>query len=282
MTGYRSPRRAAPTLSCIPAVVKKMFLLSGAMLRRGHAGNRCYGPGEYSGEGLYWRDGKSGICYHVHAVETEECEVQGNDLGTNWCKSTLAWLVRAPAIISCQFNAVTDDTAQVAGSVSFTRHARNGVHHLDSLRPDTAGYKATDTSRSAVQAGDHQRAATALARLDSILKVRGWKPRRESGAHWYSRRYRRPVILWEEPVHATELRGEDGSAVPRRHHRSNYLNRSGTRRSSNSHKTRTEAEAGCRYQQIYGGLWMPGSRCSARLPLAILKGCLEPVEDSAC
>lgn len=164
-----------------------------------------YGPGEYSGDDRYWRDGRTGILYHVHAVETEECEVQGADHGARWREGTLSRLVRAPAIAGCRFDAVTDGTAQVAGSVRFARHARHGVGHLDDLGPGTAGSQATDMSQSPARAGDRQRAAAALARLDSILQARGWKPRREAGAHWYSRRYRRPVILWDQPVDAAEL-----------------------------------------------------------------------------
>jgi hypothetical protein len=187
-------------------------------MTRQQTSNR-YGPGDYSDNGLYWHDGKTGILYHVHAIETEECEVQGADRGVRWRKSTLSRLVRAPAIVSCRFDAVTDDTAQVAGSVSFSRHARHGGRHLDDLDSGTTDLRTTDLrttdmSESLVWAGDRQRAAAALARLDSILEARGWKPRRESGAHWYSWRYRRPVILWDQPVHAAEMRGQPGGARP--------------------------------------------------------------------
>jgi hypothetical protein len=173
----------------------------------------CYGPGEYSGDGRYWHDGKTGIFYHVHAIETEECEVHGIHRGTDWRKTAVSRLVRAPAIVGCRFDALTDDTAQVAGSVSFSRHARHGVRHLDDLDPGTADPRTTEMSESPVWDGDRQRAAASLARLDSILQVRGWKPRRESGAHWYSWRYRRPVILWDQPVDAAEMRGQAGGAL---------------------------------------------------------------------
>jgi hypothetical protein len=186
----------------------------GVFLTRDRHGNRRYGPGEYCDDDLYWRDGKTGIRYHVHAIEAEECEIQGTDRGTDWLRGTLSRLVRAPAITACRFEAVTDNTAQIAGSISFSRHARHGVHHLDDLDPATAGLKTTDRNQDLVWAGDHQRAATALARLDSVLAARGWKPRRESGTHWYSLRYRRAVILWEQPVHRAEIRSQTDGGKP--------------------------------------------------------------------
>ena len=198
-------------------------------MTRQQTSNR-YGPGEYSDNGLYWHDEKTGILYHVHAIETEECEVQGANRGADWRKTALSRLVRAPAIVSCRFDAVTDDTAQVAGSVSFSRHARYGVRHLDDLEPGIADMHSTETGESPVWAGDCQRAAAALAYLDAILEARGWKPRRESGAHWYSRRYRRPVILWDQPVHAAEMREQAdgaGQTPPR-----DLPNRGVTRRSA--------------------------------------------------
>jgi len=201
-------------------------------MTRQQTSNR-YGPGDYSDNGLYWHDGKTGILYHVHAIETEECEVQGANRGADWRKTALSRLVRAPAIVGCRFDAVTDDTAQVAGSVSFSRHARHGVRHLDDLDPGTTDLHTTDMSESLVWAGDRQRAAAALAHLDSILEARGWKPRRESGAHWYSWRYRRPVILWDQPVHAAEMRGQPGGARPTPPR--DLPNRGVTRRSATSH-----------------------------------------------
>jgi hypothetical protein len=162
-------------------------------------------PGEYSGDGLYWHDQKTGTLYHVHATQIEECEIRACDLGLRRCRSVLSWLARAPAIIGWRFDAVTEDTAQVAGSVSFCRHARRGVHHLDDLDPQTAAPETMDKIESPVWAGDHQRATTAFARLEENLRAHGWQQHRQSGAHWYSRRYLRPVILWDQPVHATEL-----------------------------------------------------------------------------
>jgi hypothetical protein len=195
----------------------------GVLLTRGrHPSNRRCGPGEYCDDGLHWRDGKSGIRYHVHAIQTEDCEIHGTHRGTHWRRSALSRLVRAPAIIACQFDAVTDDTAQVTGSVTFSRHARHGIRHLDDLDPATASLKTTNMNQDLVWAGDHQRAAAALARLDSILTAHGWKPRREAGPHWYSMRYRRPVILWDQPVHPAEMRNQADSAEPltrRGHHK---------------------------------------------------------------
>jgi hypothetical protein len=171
-------------------------------------------PGEYSGNGLYWRDRKSGILYHVHAIETEECEVQGTDRGVDRWRSMLSRLVRAPTVIGCRFDAVTDGAAHVAGSVSFSRHARPGVHDLDDLDPASPEPKTTDRSQSLVWTGDRRRAAAAFASLEEILGARGWKLHRESGAHWYSRRYRRPVILWDQPVHAAEVRARSAGLTP--------------------------------------------------------------------
>jgi hypothetical protein len=161
-------------------------------------------PGEYSSNGLYWHDQKTGALYHVHATQIEECGIRATDLGLRWCRSVLARLGRAPAIIGWRFDAVTEGTAQVAGSVSFGRHARRDVHHLDDLDPQTMAPE-TGQSEPPVWAGDHQRAATAFARLEENLRAHGWQQHRQSGAHWYSRRYWRPVILWDQPVHATEL-----------------------------------------------------------------------------
>jgi hypothetical protein len=54
-----------------------VFFRIGAFLTRGHPSSHQYGPGEYCDDGLYWRDGKTGIRYHVHAIENEECEIRG-------------------------------------------------------------------------------------------------------------------------------------------------------------------------------------------------------------
>lgn len=163
-------------------------------------------PGEYSNDGLYWLDQKTGTLYHVHATQIEECEIRATDLGLRLRGSMLSRLARAPAIVVWRFDAVTEGAAQVAGSVSFCRHARRGVHHLDDLDPQTAAPETTDKNEPPVWAGDHQRAAAAFARLEEHLRAHSWQQHRQSGAHWYSRRYRRPVILWDQPVHATELR----------------------------------------------------------------------------
>jgi hypothetical protein len=50
-----------------------------------------------------------------------------------------------------------------------------------------------------------------LEQLDCTLRARGWEPDGASGVHWYSSRYQRPVILWDQPVHASEAQ-----AIPAR------------------------------------------------------------------
>jgi hypothetical protein len=167
------------------------------------------GTGEYTGDGLYWRDRSSGQFSHVHATQTEHCEVHGAERGMDFRRSTLSRLMRNPALFYCQFDAVTDGSGQVAAYVRFSRHARRGIHHLDDLDPQTAELETTDMNEPLVWAGDHESAAAALEQLDSILRARGWEHDGESGGHWYSRRYQRPVILWDQPVHAAEA-----SAIP--------------------------------------------------------------------
>jgi hypothetical protein len=170
--------------------------------RRGH--DKTAGTGEYTPDGLYWRDRASGQLYHVHVTQTEHCEVHGAERGLDCQRSTLSRLMRNPALFYCQFDAVNDGTGQVAGSARFSRHARRGIHHLDDLDPQTAELETTDMSEPLVWAGDHESAAAALEELDSILRARGWEHDGESGTHWYSMTYQRPVILWDQPVQAAE------------------------------------------------------------------------------
>jgi hypothetical protein len=163
-------------------------------------------PGEYSDDGLYWRDAKAGTLYHVHATATEACEVRGTNLGVRWCRSVVSQLRRGPAIIGWRFDAVIDGAAHVAAAVRFWRHARRGLHDLDDLSRGFPAREYWDTSQPVARAADPQRAAAALARLHEKLRACGWEQHGQSDAHWYSRRYRRPVILWDQPVHATEIR----------------------------------------------------------------------------
>lgn len=186
-----------------------LFLILSAVggvtaLIRGRGHDELAGTGEYTGDGLYWRDWKSGQLYHVHAAQTEHCEVRGAEHGVDWRRSTLSRLVRDPAIVRCQFDAVTDGSGQVAGSVSFSRHARHGIHHVDDLDPQTADLETADMTESQVWVGDHDNAAAAVRQLDSVLQARGWEHDSTYGDHWYSRRYRRQVILWDQPVQAAE------------------------------------------------------------------------------
>jgi hypothetical protein len=163
-------------------------------------------PGEYSGQGLYWRDRNVGTLYHVHVTATEECEVHATGLGVRWYRSALSRLGHGPAITGWRFDALIDGAAQVCGSVRFWRHARLGVRHLDDLNPRSMAWESPDESEPLAWAADAQRAAAALTRLHQNLRACGWERYGQSGAHWYSRRYRRPVILWDQPVHATEIR----------------------------------------------------------------------------
>lgn len=135
--------------------------------RRSH--DELAGTGEHTGDGLYWRDYPSGQLYHVHATQTEDCEVHGTERGQDLRRTTLSRLMRNPALLYCQFDAVTDSTDQVAGSARFSRHARRGIRHLDDLDPQTAGLETTDVTQPLVWAGDHESAAAALEELDSDL-----------------------------------------------------------------------------------------------------------------
>ena len=163
------------------------------------------GTGAYTGDGLYWCDRASGQLYHVHATQTEHCEIHAAERGLDCRRTTLSRLMRNPALFYCHFDAVADGTGQVAGSARFSRHARRGIHHLDDLDPQTAALETTDMSEPLVWAGDHESAAAALEQLDSILRARGWEHDGTSGGHWYSRKYQRPVILWDQPVQASEV-----------------------------------------------------------------------------
>jgi hypothetical protein len=174
-----------------------------ALIRR-RTRDELAGAGEYTSDGLYWRDRASGQLYHVHATQTEHCEVHGAERGLDLRRTTLSRLMRNPALCYCQFDAVTDGTGRVAGSARFSRHARHGIHHVDDLDPQTAGLETAHMTESLVWVGDHESAASALEQLDFLLRARGWEHDRGYGDHWYSRRYQRPVILWDQPVQAAE------------------------------------------------------------------------------
>jgi hypothetical protein len=178
-------------------------------LTRKHGQDENAGAGEYADNGRYWRDSTSGTLYPIHATQTEQCEVHATDRGVDWRKSALSRLMRSPAIISCQFDAVADTTEHVTGSARFSRHARHGIAAVDDLDPADTEPETAHMNESQVWAGDRQQAATALDHLDAILTACGWQATAQSDAHWYSRRYQRPVILWDQPLPAA-----DSPAIP--------------------------------------------------------------------
>jgi hypothetical protein len=170
------------------------------MVRKRNWPDRLPGTGEFTedGEGYYWRDDATGAL-HVAELDNEvTCEVQASERTKMDLRMTAASrLMRSPAIDTSQFNAVVDGTGELAATAEFPQHCYRGVG-LDHVDPAQAALAQCDLRFN------REQATQALDRLGSILEARGWRRSGDSGMHWYSRTYQRPVIHWEQPVQAAE------------------------------------------------------------------------------
>jgi hypothetical protein len=169
-----------------------------SMTRAGKSGpDETAGFGQYSEDGELWRDKASGQLFPYSQAETEHCEIQASQAGTDWRRTALSRLVRSGAIMRYRFDAVTDGTADVAATYEFPQEARVNLN-LDTVDP---AHASTDQYN---QARNREWALEALARMDWLLINRGWhaagRPAGPSNQHWYASRYERPVISRTEPV----------------------------------------------------------------------------------
>ena len=163
------------------------------MVRTRHQPGEITESGEFVREGgrEHWRDTATGTLYPVDHATMEHCEVQAAErTGMDMRMTAVNRLLRGPAIMTSRFAAVVASTGEVAASADFPQECYRGVG-LDHVDPARVGYDVCDLRIN------REQATGALDRLDRILFARGWSPDPDGDgtAHWYSRRYRRPVIL---------------------------------------------------------------------------------------
>lgn len=178
------------------------------MLRRRSQPDQLPGAGDFTGDGqdYHWRDTTTGTLYKVDRDNTTHCEVQASERTRMDMRMTaLNRLMRGPAVMTNQFTAITAGTGQVAATADFPQECYRGIG-LDHVDPAQASQDQCDLRLNRKQA------TGALDRLDSILETRGWQPDGTSGSRWYSRTYRRPVILWDQPVQPAEAPALSASA----------------------------------------------------------------------
>jgi hypothetical protein len=155
------------------------------------------GAGDFTavGQDYYWRDDATGTLYQADPDYEETCEVQASERVRMDLRMTAASsLIRGPAIDTNRFTAVSDATGQLAASTDFPQQCYRGIG-LDHVDPAQAAQDQCDLRFNREQATE------ALDRLESTLEAQGWQRYGNAGAHWYSRTYQRPAILWDQPVH---------------------------------------------------------------------------------
>jgi hypothetical protein len=170
------------------------------MVRRRGWPDRIPATGEFTGDGqdYYWRDDETGALYKAEQDSEVTCEVQASERTKMDLRMTAASrLMRSPAIDTSQFTAVVDGTGELAATTDFPQHCYRGVG-LDHVDPAQAGLAQCDLRFN------REQAIQALDRLGSVLEARGWRRSGDSGMHWYSRTYQRPVIHWDQPVQTAE------------------------------------------------------------------------------
>lgn len=179
-----------------------VLLITGValMVRKRSWPDRIPATGEYTGDGqdYYWRDDETGALYKAERDNKVTCEVQASERTKMDLRMTAASrLMRSPAIDTSQFTAVVDGTGELAATTDFPQHCYRGIG-LDHVDPAQAPLDQCDLRFN------REQATKALDRLGSILEARGWRRSGDSGMHWYSRTYQRPVIHWDQPVQMTE------------------------------------------------------------------------------
>jgi hypothetical protein len=170
------------------------------MIRKRSWPDRIPATGEFTGNGqdYYWRDDETGALYKAEQHNKATCEVQASERTKMDLHMTAASrLMRSPAIDTSQFNAVVKGTEELAATTDFPQHCYRGIG-LDHVDPAQAPLDHCDLIFNRDQA------TQALDRLGSILEARGWRRSADSGMHWYSRTYQRPVIHWNQPAQMTE------------------------------------------------------------------------------
>jgi hypothetical protein len=168
------------------------------IVRRRGQSKQVPDAGEFvnNGDDFHWRDQATGVLYKVDKNTTTHCEVQGFErTGLDMRMTAASRLLRGPAVATHRFAAVVDETGQVAATAEFPQQCYTGIG-LDHVDPAQASQDQCDLRLNRDQA------IGALDRLDYILQAGGWQPTSASGPHWYSRTYRRPAVLRDQPVQA--------------------------------------------------------------------------------
>ncbi|MCW2912255.1 MAG: hypothetical protein JWN52_323 [Actinomycetia bacterium] len=154
------------------------------------------GFGEYSEDCQRWQDQASGQWFPVSPTDVENCEVKVEMGGFAWRRMAIARLTGAGAIVRYTFFAVSEDASsgvpEIVSSVEFLHEARHNIT-IDNLDPALASVDQYNL------AWNRDMATEALTHLEWLLAKRGWEPDGRSD-QWYARRYRRPLILWNEPL----------------------------------------------------------------------------------
>lgn len=170
--------------------------------------------GDYSEDREIWKTRKTGLTYPCSSTDIEYCDVQATVAGQYWRRTAISRLMRMGAIWRYRFDAVVDksaeDVASIAATVQFPQEAKVNItlDHLDPAAAASDPYGLGQNREQAIAALDH---------LDWVLTNRGWTltepSENEANAHWYARRYSRPVILWSDPIITAAQSAEAGLAL---------------------------------------------------------------------
>lgn len=157
---------------------------------------------------LRWRSLATGTLYPVDtdaAGDTEECcEVQASEKTLGWDAQMTALnrLFRhKAAVFTSRFSAVTGD-GRVAATADFPQETYRGMT-LDHASQEWVTRLIADGTCDL--RNNREYAVKALDGLEAVLGDCGWEREGGDGEHWYSRRCQRPVILWDQPLHAAEV-----------------------------------------------------------------------------
>ncbi|HEU5386713.1 MAG TPA: hypothetical protein VFV73_12485 [Streptosporangiaceae bacterium] len=164
------------------------------------------GFGHVLEDGSGWQADDSGTVYPASADNPESCTIEAELGGQYWRRTMLNRLLRRGALWKYTFYARLDSAPgngreTAAAWLDFPQEAWKNVT-LDDIDPQSP--HVLEMPADALRY-NREEAQEALKHINWLLEKRGWtpddtRPAEGTDRHWYSSRYRRPVIAWEAPV----------------------------------------------------------------------------------